>query len=104
MVRGAAPPDVDLLTEVEGSAAQQPTMPMMWPERDRCCQTVEMAAPDIDSYLADLDEPKQSTLEQLRRDILAAIPDAEQCISYAMPAFKVQRQDQSPASRRSRTT
>ena len=45
---------------------------------------------DIDSYLADLDEPKQSTLEQLRRDIMAALPNAEQCISYAMPAFKVQ--------------
>jgi uncharacterized protein YdhG (YjbR/CyaY superfamily) len=49
-----------------------------------------MAAPDIDSYLADLDEPKRSTLEQLRRDIVAVLPDAEECISYGMPAFKVQ--------------
>ena len=48
-----------------------------------------MAAPDIDSYLADLDEPKRSTLEQLRRDIVAVLPDAEECISYGMPAFKV---------------
>jgi uncharacterized protein YdhG (YjbR/CyaY superfamily) len=48
-----------------------------------------MAAQDIDSYLASLHEPKRSTLEELRRSILAVIPDAEQCISYGMPAFKV---------------
>jgi uncharacterized protein YdhG (YjbR/CyaY superfamily) len=49
-----------------------------------------MAAPDTDSYLAELDEPKRSTLEQLRRDIVAVLPNAEECISYGMPAFKVQ--------------
>lgn len=48
-----------------------------------------MTAADIDGYLDQLDEPKRSTLMQLRRDILAAVPDAEQCISYAVPAFKV---------------
>jgi uncharacterized protein YdhG (YjbR/CyaY superfamily) len=48
-----------------------------------------MAAADIDDYLDRLDEPKRSTLSQLRQDILAVIPDAEQCISYAVPAFKV---------------
>ena len=48
-----------------------------------------MAASDIDEYLDRLDEPKRSTLSQLRRDILAVIPDAEQCISYAVPGFKV---------------
>jgi uncharacterized protein YdhG (YjbR/CyaY superfamily) len=49
-----------------------------------------MSASDIDSYLAGVDEPKRSTLEQLRRSIHAAAPDAEECISYGMPAFKVQ--------------
>jgi len=49
-----------------------------------------VAAADIDTYLAALDEPGRSTLEELRRAILAVIPDAEQCISYGMPAFKVQ--------------
>jgi uncharacterized protein YdhG (YjbR/CyaY superfamily) len=44
---------------------------------------------EIDAYLDRLDEPKRSTLGQLRRDILAAVPDAEQCISYAVPGFKV---------------
>jgi uncharacterized protein YdhG (YjbR/CyaY superfamily) len=49
-----------------------------------------MAPQDIDSYLAAVDEPKRTTLEELRRSIMAVIPDAEQCISYGMPAFKVQ--------------
>ena len=44
---------------------------------------------EIDEYLAALDEPKRSTLEELRRTILEIIPEAEQCISYGMPAFKV---------------
>ncbi len=48
-----------------------------------------MAAKDIDSYLASVEEPKRSTLEVLRRSILDVVPDAEQCISYGMPAFKV---------------
>ena len=49
-----------------------------------------MTADEIDAYLAELDEPKRSTLAQLRRSILAVVPEAEQCISYGMPAFKVQ--------------
>jgi uncharacterized protein YdhG (YjbR/CyaY superfamily) len=36
------------------------------------------------------EEPKRSTLEELRRRILHVIPDAEQCISYGMPVFKVE--------------
>jgi uncharacterized protein YdhG (YjbR/CyaY superfamily) len=48
-----------------------------------------MSAAEIDAYLEHLDEPKCSTLNQLRRDILAVVPNAEQCISYALPAFRV---------------
>lgn len=48
-----------------------------------------MTAKDVDSYLAGVEEPKRSTLEQLRRSILETVPDAEECISYGMPAFKV---------------
>lgn len=48
-----------------------------------------MTAAEIDAYLDQLDEPKRSTLVQLRHDILAVVPHAEQCISYAVPAFKV---------------
>jgi uncharacterized protein YdhG (YjbR/CyaY superfamily) len=49
-----------------------------------------MSRADIDRYLSDVDEPKRSTLEQLRQNILAVLPDAEECISYSMPAFKVE--------------
>jgi uncharacterized protein YdhG (YjbR/CyaY superfamily) len=49
-----------------------------------------MPARDIDSYLADVGEPKASTLQQLRQCVLDVIPDAEECISYGLPAFKVQ--------------
>jgi uncharacterized protein YdhG (YjbR/CyaY superfamily) len=49
-----------------------------------------MSTEDVDRYLAALGEPKRSTLEELRRSILEVVPDAEQCISYSHPAFKVQ--------------
>ena len=48
-----------------------------------------MATREVDSYLAALDDPKRTTLEALRRSILEVVPEAEQCISYGMPAFKV---------------
>ena len=48
-----------------------------------------MSQREIDEYLAALDEPKRSTLEELRRAILDVIPEADQGISYGMPAFKV---------------
>jgi uncharacterized protein YdhG (YjbR/CyaY superfamily) len=48
-----------------------------------------MSAVEIDDYLQRLDEPKRSTLSQLRRDILAVVPDAVQCISYGVPGFKI---------------
>jgi uncharacterized protein YdhG (YjbR/CyaY superfamily) len=49
-----------------------------------------MSRQEIDAYLAALDEPKRSTLEALRKSILEVVPDAEQGLSYRMPAFKVQ--------------
>jgi uncharacterized protein YdhG (YjbR/CyaY superfamily) len=49
-----------------------------------------MVPKDIDSYLASLDEPKRSTLEEMRRRILEVVPKAEQVISYAVPGFRVQ--------------
>lgn len=48
-----------------------------------------MSAAEVDTYLSELDEPKRATLIALRRDILAALPGAEQCISYGVPAFRV---------------
>jgi uncharacterized protein YdhG (YjbR/CyaY superfamily) len=44
----------------------------------------------IDEYLAGLDEPKRTTLQKLRQTIHGVIPDAEECISYGMPAFRLE--------------
>ena len=49
-----------------------------------------MSRQEIDQYLATLDEPKRSTLSALRDTIVSVIPDAEERISYGMPAFRVQ--------------
>jgi uncharacterized protein YdhG (YjbR/CyaY superfamily) len=44
---------------------------------------------EIDSYLAKLEEPKRTTLQNLRETIHSVIPDAEEGISYGMPAFRL---------------
>ena len=49
-----------------------------------------MSAQEIDQYLNALDEPKRGTLSRLRQTILDILPEAEQAISYGLPAFKVQ--------------
>ena len=48
-----------------------------------------MSSHEIDEYLASLEEPKRSTLQQLRQTILEVVPEAEQGISYQVPAFRV---------------
>ena len=48
-----------------------------------------MSAADVDEYLRGIEEPKRSTLEALRQTILEIVPDAEQIISYRVPAFRV---------------
>jgi uncharacterized protein YdhG (YjbR/CyaY superfamily) len=49
-----------------------------------------MSSEDIDDHLESLDEPKRSTLTALRETIVGIVPDADQCISYGMPAFRLQ--------------
>ncbi len=48
-----------------------------------------MPPDEIDTYLANLDEPARSTLQDLRRVILDIVPDAEQGMSYGVPAFRL---------------
>jgi uncharacterized protein YdhG (YjbR/CyaY superfamily) len=48
-----------------------------------------VSAQEIDQYLDALEEPKRGTLVQLRQTILDLIPEADQGISYGVPAFKV---------------
>jgi uncharacterized protein YdhG (YjbR/CyaY superfamily) len=48
-----------------------------------------VTARNIDDYIGGLDEPKRSTLAQLRATIREVLPQAEECISYSMPAFRL---------------
>lgn len=43
----------------------------------------------ICEYLAGLDEEKRNALQKLRKLIKSTAPDAEGCISYQMPAFRI---------------
>jgi len=58
-----------------------------------CCGPLvdcpSVSAEEVDEYLQGVDEPKRSTLQALRRTILEIVPDAEQVISYRVPAFRV---------------
>jgi uncharacterized protein YdhG (YjbR/CyaY superfamily) len=42
-----------------------------------------------DEYLAALSNDKRRALEKLRKDIKAAAPRAEECISYGIPGFRL---------------
>lgn len=44
---------------------------------------------NIDEYLRPLSSEKRAALEKLRKDIRAAAPGAEECISYQMPGFRL---------------
>jgi uncharacterized protein YdhG (YjbR/CyaY superfamily) len=43
----------------------------------------------IDEYLAALSADKRAALERLRQTIRAAAPKAEECVSYQLPAFRL---------------
>lgn len=42
-----------------------------------------------DAYLAGLNADQRATLEKLRRTIRKIAPKAEECISYGLPAFRL---------------
>jgi uncharacterized protein YdhG (YjbR/CyaY superfamily) len=48
-----------------------------------------MSSEQIDAYLAKLGEPQRSTLTELRATIREIVPEAEEIISYNMPAFRM---------------
>jgi uncharacterized protein YdhG (YjbR/CyaY superfamily) len=48
-----------------------------------------VTAGTIDEYLAQLPADKRAALQWLRRHIKAAAPGAEECISYGIPAFRL---------------
>ncbi|HUZ79040.1 MAG TPA: DUF1801 domain-containing protein [Thermoplasmata archaeon] len=46
------------------------------------------ASPQVDEYLAQLPPKFRAALQNLRRTIRSAAPDAEEVISYRIPAFR----------------
>jgi uncharacterized protein YdhG (YjbR/CyaY superfamily) len=44
----------------------------------------------IDEYLATVTGPRRTALERLRKTIRSIVPDAEECISYRIPAFRLE--------------
>jgi uncharacterized protein YdhG (YjbR/CyaY superfamily) len=48
----------------------------------------DMSRQEVDQYLAKVEEPKRATLQQLRETIRQVLPDADEVISYGMPAFR----------------
>lgn len=51
-------------------------------------KTEKGQAKDVDEYLAALPQDVRKILQNLRKDIKAAAPDAEELISYQIPTFK----------------
>jgi uncharacterized protein YdhG (YjbR/CyaY superfamily) len=49
----------------------------------------KVPARTVDEYLAPLPPEKRAALQRLRRHIKAAAPGAEECISYGIPAFRL---------------
>ena len=43
----------------------------------------------IDQYLARVEPRKRAALNRLRKAIRAAVPRAEECVSYQLPAFRL---------------
>jgi uncharacterized protein YdhG (YjbR/CyaY superfamily) len=43
----------------------------------------------IDDYLSRLSEDKREALQKIRKAVRAAAPRAEECISYQLPAFRL---------------
>jgi uncharacterized protein YdhG (YjbR/CyaY superfamily) len=45
----------------------------------------------VDEYLASLSGDKRAALQKLRRAIRSVVPEAEECISYRLPAFRLNK-------------
>ena len=50
---------------------------------------VKIKAATIDEYLARLPDDQRGALERVRRTVRTAAPGAEECISYGLPAFRL---------------
>jgi uncharacterized protein YdhG (YjbR/CyaY superfamily) len=50
----------------------------------------EVSQQEIDEYLANLDEPRRTTLREVRQTIRRIVPEADEGIAYGAPAFRMQ--------------
>ena len=50
---------------------------------------MQTKATTIDEFLADVPDERRAALEELRKQISAAAPDATEGINYGVPAFKL---------------
>src|SRR5436189_6188884 len=64
-------------------------MARLWLRRPRLAS---VSVEEVDEYLRGIEEPRRGTLEALRCTILEIVPDAEQVISYRVPALRVRGQ------------
>lgn len=56
----------------------------------RAARAGEDKATTIDEYLAGLSDDKRAALEKIRKAIRAAARNAEECMSYGIPAFRLE--------------
>jgi uncharacterized protein YdhG (YjbR/CyaY superfamily) len=71
-----------------GLAGARPSLPQNENEMKASRERVGKAK-TVDEYLARLSEEKRKALRQVRKAIRAAVPKAEECISYGVPAFRL---------------
>jgi uncharacterized protein YdhG (YjbR/CyaY superfamily) len=85
-LHGMGPTAIAVIREalVQRGLSLQPSVPAS----SRLVPTAA-SAEDVDEYLRAVEEPGRTTLETLRRTILEIVPEAEQVISYRVPAFRV---------------
>ena len=50
-----------------------------------------MTAATVMAYINSFPEPAKSKLLEIRSIIMAAVPEAEECISYGMPAIRLKK-------------
>lgn len=48
-----------------------------------------MSGADVDAYLANLPEERRAAMQQIREAVRRGAPEAEEAISYRMPAFRL---------------
>jgi hypothetical protein len=52
-------------------------------------QSMVVKPKNIDEYLASVSDDKRAALKRLRRIFRTVVPNAEECISYQLPAFRL---------------